>query len=326
MSSPLRHTSLKHLLSHLPHISIVAFVALTGLSGCASISPAPFTSLSTSVQQLREGADASLSMVQDRTRDRYIIEAASGDLSKSINALLLTQPDNELFGWISSDPPLFLRASRFRDGIYRLNSVLVEYAGLLGQMASPDLIDPKTFEQLARDLNRNVKTAAQAFTFSHPTDKEIAMFSALSTAAFRAYLQNKQRSSLLKALEANQSAIQDTADLGAMAVRMAAQMLRHEYDNTSQKLAKALAVQPPPSKTQMEAVFRELVVLDEKYIKELLIMSALHQSYVALPSAHRDLALGLENPKLTLPMVQEISENGRQLYRLYEELRKNGSK
>ena len=128
-------------------------LAILGVAGCASISPAPFTALTTSIQQLRDGADASLSLVHERTRDRYIAEAAAGDVAK-IEALLLTQPAGDPFGWASANPPLFLKAAQFRDGVHQLNSVLVSYAGLLGQLASPDLVSPEQIRAARKGFER----------------------------------------------------------------------------------------------------------------------------------------------------------------------------
>ena len=299
-------------------------LAILGVAGCASISPAPFTALTTSIQQLRDGADASLSLVHERTRNRYIVEAAAGDVAK-VEALLLTQPAGDPFGWASPDPPLFLKVARFREGVHRLNSVLVGYAGLLGQLASPDLVSPEQFEKLARDLNDNLRTSVQAFADSGPSNKEIAIFSTLGTAAFQAYLKNKQRSSLLKALNSNQPAIQGTAELGASAVRITAMALRNEYDHSSQKLA-VLIASSKLSDSGKQATLRELIELDEKFIKEISILRILHQSYMALPAAHQELATGVTDPKRGLPMVIELLENGRELYRLYEELSKDDKK
>jgi len=299
-------------------------LAILGIAGCASISPAPFTALTTSIQQLRDGADASLSLVHERTRNRYIVEAAAGDVAK-VEALLLTQPAGDPFGWASPDPPLFLKVARFREGVHRLNSVLVGYAGLLGQLASPDLVSSEKFEQLAKDLNGNLKTAVQALGVSASPNKEIAIFSTLGTAAFQAYLKNKQRSSLLKALNSNQPAIQGTAELGASAVRITAMALRNEYDHSSQKLA-VLIASSKLSDSGKQATLRELIELDEKFIKEISILRILHQSYMALPAAHQELATGVTDPKRGLPMVIELLENGRELYRLYEELSKDDKK
>ena len=299
-------------------------LAILGAAGCASISPAPFTAFTTSTQQLRDGADASLSVFHERTRDRYIAEAAEGDVAK-VQALLLTQPPGDPFGWASANPPLFLKAARFREGVYRLNSVLVGYAGLLGQLASPELVNSETFEQLAKDLNGNLRNAVQALGVSSPPNKEIAIFSTLATTAFRVYLQNKQRTSLLEALNSNQLAIQNTAELGASAVRLTAAALRHEYNLSSAKLANLIA-KPTVSNSQKQTAIRDLVELDEKFIKEMSMLRILHQSYVALPAAHLEFATGVADPKLGLPMVIELLENGRELFRLYQELSKDDKK
>jgi hypothetical protein len=309
---------------HRPLCFVAVVLAILGVVGCASISPAPFTALTTSIQQVREGADASLSLVDERARNRYIAEAAAGDVAK-VEGLLLKQPPGDPFGWASSDPPLFLKVARFRDGVHRLNSVLVDYAGLLVQLASPDLVSPEQFEQLARDLNGNLKNAVQALGVSAPSNKEIAIFSTLGTAAFRAYLKNKQRSSLLKALDRNQPAIQEAAELGMSAVRITAMALHNEYNHSSERLA-AMIANPKVSDSGKQATLKELIELDEKFIKEISVLRTLHQSYMALPAAHQELARGVADPKSGLPMVIELLENGRELYRLYEELNKDDKK
>jgi len=307
---------------HRPLLFLAVVATVLGVAGCASISPAPFTALTTSLQRVRDGADASLSLVHERTCDRYIAEAVAGNVAK-VEGLLLTQPAGDPFGWASPDPPLFLKVAQFRDGVHRLNSVLVGYAGLLGQLASPDLVSSEQFEQLARDLNANLKTSVRAFGVSAPSNKEIAIFSTLSTAAFQAYLKNKQRSSLLKALDSNQPAIQEAAELGASAVRITAMALRNEYNHSSAKLA-ALIANPKKSDSGKQTTLRELIELDEKFIKEISVLRTLHQSYAALPAAHQELAAGLVDPKRGLPMILELLEKARDLNRLHDELSKGG--
>ncbi len=299
---------------------LVIVLAILGVAGCASISPAPFTALTTSIQQLRDGADASLSLVHERTRDRYIAEAAAGNVAK-VEGLLLTQPAGDPFGWASTNPPLFLKVAQFRDGVHRLNSALVGYAGLLGQLVSPDLVSPEKFEQLAKDLNDNLKTSVRALGVSAPPDKEIAIFSTLGTAAFQAYLKNEQRSSFLKALNSNQPAIQEAAELGASAVRITATALRNEYNHSSAKLAAQIA-NPKLSDSGKQATLKDLIELDEKFIKEISVLRTLHQSYMALPAAHQELAAGLVDPKRGIPMILELLENARDLNRLHDELSK----
>jgi len=224
-----------------------------------------------------------------------------------LESLLLAQPPGDPFGWSNDRAPLFLQTARFRDGVRRLNSVLVGYAGVLEQMASPALVSPQTYDQLATDLNGNLKTALGAMGVAAPPNRELAIFSTVASGSFKAYVQNKQLATLLKALQENQPAIDDVAQQGATAVRITALAYRNEYDLASQKLAQKKAI-------------RELAELDDRFIKEMAGLRTLSQTYQTLPAAHRELAAGRGDPASGLPMIRELYENGRELYRLYEQL------
>jgi type II secretory pathway pseudopilin PulG len=276
------------------------------------------------MQQLREGADASLGVASDRIRERQIVEGAAGGADK-VEPLVLTQPTGQPFAWVSSDPPpLYLTAARFRTGVYQLNTVIVEYAGLLAQLASPDLVKPETFDKLATDLNGNLRSAVTALGGS-PPNKEIAIFSTAAAAGFKAYVQHKQKSALLKALQDNQSTIEEVAEMGAKAVQTTAAAFWNEYRNTSKGFTDALARSGTPPAARQVA-YRGLVDLDDKFIKELSALRGLHESYKALPAAHRELAAGITDPALGFPAIQEIGQRGRDLLRLYEQLSKEDKK
>jgi hypothetical protein len=297
-------------------IAVIALAAVVG--GCASgnVSSTPFEQMSASMLQVRTGADASLGVLYDRARDRYIASAAA-DPEKVI-ALRLTRPNaDDPFSWASPQPPLFLTTARFREGVYRLNSTLIDYANALARLAHKDLIDPAAFNQLAKDLNGNLTSAVTALGVQ-PTGREVAIFSAAASAAFEAYLRNKQRSELVKALRDNQPAVQNVAELGAQAVRLAATALRSEYDLRARDLAVAAA--PPGTPTARQAAVRDLADLDDRFVKELSALHVLHDTYVALPSTHQEVASSLEQPRLGLASVHALFQNGQDLFRRYEEL------
>jgi hypothetical protein len=287
----------------------VLALAVLAAAGCASVSTessSAFSAFSASTLQLRDGADASLGIVQERIRDRYIAEASAGDVAR-IESLLLGPSPGDPFGWSNQQAPLFLQAARFRDGVRRLNSVLVGYAGALEQMGTPALVSPQTYDQLATDLNGNLKTALASMGVAAPPNRELAIFSTVAGGSFKAYVQNKQRGTLLKALQENQPAIDDVAQQGVAAVRITALAYRNEYDLASQRLAQKKAM-------------RELAELDDRFIKEMAGLRTLSHSYQSLPAAHRELAAGLGDPAFGLPMIRELYENGRELYRQYEQL------
>jgi hypothetical protein len=258
----------------------------------------------------------------DQARDRYVDETAQG--GAALQGALLTSVEGDPFAWTSSSAPLFLQIARFRDGVYRFNSTLVDYAGALAQLASPDLLKPETFDQLATDLNGNLRKALPALGVN-PGNQPIAIFSTVATAAFRAYLQNKQRSSLVEALTKNQEAIQNTAGLGQSAVKITVLAVRSEYDLRSNGLAQDLARVDAPA-AERSTKSRALVDLNDRFIKELAVLRALYQSYVDLPAAHQDLAAATGDPKLGIAAIQRLYEQGREMERLYEQLSKDDKK
>lgn len=294
-------------------------IAIAGVvSACATgaISSTPFEQLAASMQQVRTGADAALSSVYDRSRDRYIAEAAAADAEK-VEALMLTRPPGDPFGWATSKPPLFLTAARFRDGVYRFNSSLIQYASVLNQLAAKDLVDSKEFDQLAKDVNGNLNSAVQALGVPSG-GRQIAIFSTAAASAFEAYLRHQQRSALVEALQENQPAIQSVAELGAHAVRITAAALRNEYDEQSAALANTVASGPSPAARL--AAMKDLADLDDRFVKEITALRVLHDTYVALPRAHQELAAGLADSHFGFASLRDIFQNGQDLYRRYEEL------
>lgn len=297
-------------------VGLIALAAVLGACATGNVSSTPFEQMSASMVQVRTGADASLSALYDRERDRYIATAIV-DVDK-VEALKLTRPaPGDTFGWKSSQPPLFLTTARFRDGVYRLNSTIIEYSNALSRLANKDLIDPEAFNQLAKDLNGNLNSAVTALGVQ-TSGKEIAIFSTVASAAFEAYLRNQQRSALVKALKDNQPAIQNTANLGAQAVRITAEAVRSEYDLRARDLAVAAA--PPGSPASRQNAVRDLADLDDRFVKELSALQVLHNTYVALPGAHQEVATSLEQSGFGLVSVQVLSQNGKDLFRRYEEL------
>jgi len=198
-----------------------------------------------------------------------------------------------------------------------LNSTLIQYANALNQLAAKDLLDPKAFGQLAENLNGNLNSAVQALGVPS-SGREVAIFSTVATAAFEAYLRNQQRSALVKALRENQPTIQSVAELGAQAVRITAAAVRNEYDEQSAALANTVASDPSAG-TRLSAM-KDLAEVDDRFVKEITALRVLHDTYVALPRAHQELAAGLEDSHFGFAASRDLFQSGQDLYRRYEEL------
>lgn len=303
-------------------LTLLVATVVAVAAACAPVSQPPFQQFGESVQQLRTGIDTSLSAVYDDTRERAIDGVANGT---AVTAALLTAPADDAYGWESSRPQLFLTVARFRDGVYRLNSSLIDYAGVLAQLASPDLLSPNTFNELATDLNSNLRTALPALGVSAPPSKEIAIFSTVATAGFRAYLENKQRSALIEAIKKNQDVIDTAAGLGRDATDLTVRAVRSEYELKSKALADVVT-DARASTSEKRASAKSLLELNDRFVRELTVLRTMRQAYVALPAAHRELAANAADPKLSIATIQRLYQAGLDLQRLYAGLVKADTK
>ena len=309
-------------------LAVLAVVIALAVTGCATtVAQPPFQAFADSLQKVRTGADNALGALYDQTRARYVDNTAQG--GAALDASLLSTARTDAFAWAPATPgaapPLYLTEARFRDGVYRLNSSLVDYATALVQLSSPDLLSPETFNALATDLNNNLNKALPALGVPAPA-QAVGVFSVAATSAFRLYLQNKQRSTLAEAISKNQGAIQDTANLGRTAMEITVRAVSNEYAERSAALAGDIQ-RAGASEADKRAKAKNLIDLNDGFIKDLGILRALHQSYVDLPAAHADLAAAVSDPKVGIGAIRRLYEQGRELQRLYEQLiKQNPSK
>jgi hypothetical protein len=310
----------------LSHLVLGVFIAAVFLVGCATtkIKPEPFAEFSTSIQELRSGADKALELNVEQNRQYFINLTAKASFdpngAEDIMNLMIQKGDSaNPFSWKMDKTPLFMISQRFRSGVYSLNTSLVTYAELLKNLASSDLVSKKYFDTMANDLNENLNDTAKQLEIS-VEGKDLAIFSAAATAAAHAYIENRRQGLLRKAMEKNQENIAAIANHLQEAIGIAARNLRKEYD----RRGKLLAVQLVPSSGGNLSVRRkrvkEFIALNEKFVARLSALEILSNSYGSLPNAHIELIRALEQPGLSLSAIRELYENGKHLYDLYKKL------
>lgn len=310
------------------HIQVFLFliIALSALSGCATVDPKPFSEFSLAVQEFRDGADVALSINNELNRERYVKRVAAQSMKPEgvddVMNLLIDVDKNDPFSWKMNRIPLFMASKRFQRGVYTLNSSLVAYADLLKTLSAPETVSQEKFDDLARDLDARLTAAAIQLEFEK-ADKGIAMFSAAATQAAHSYIDNKRSNALEETLIANQENMETIATQLQGALRLAAANLREDYKNKRKKLNPKLAPGAKGSLSSREQVVKQYVVLNEEYVARLEILKLLHDYSVALPNAHRDLSLAIKSPKLKLSSIKELSKKGKQLNKLYKELKDN---
>jgi len=287
-------------------------------SGCASVDPKPFATFSESLQELRKGSDAVLSLNEEQNRARFLDKAVRktgpGGDADFVGNLMMDR--DRSFGWTMKEPPLFLESSRFRAAVRMINEALVSYAGLLADLAAPDLVDPEQFDRMAKDLNGNLASAGRRLGLEGH-ESELALFSLAASKAAHAAIESKRQGHLKDVLKETQPGIDSVAQALQAAMRIAAQNLEQNYlegfDATAEQIPGASAAK---RRTSIDQLLRE----NELYSDRLQALATLDHAYANLPVAHRELLEAIRKPGLDMTTVEDLYESGKHLYSLYEEM------
>lgn len=290
-------------------VSLLA-VAILGCSG--AIDSQPFSTYAAANQELAQSSDSALDLAYEESLQGFLQEASRSP-SQATRALLLRGVADDPFGWEGPANQVVLpwKVAAFRSGVDHLNVGLVGYAALLSTLASGESTTIQQVDQIAIDLNGNLKSAAAAF--GKESDSGAAILSTAAAAGLKAYIESKRRGELADAIETNQSTIEAASALGRSATRGTAVILRRAYQSESTKLARRVArggssVQP-------------LFELDVRYIDSLQVLRRIDGAYRQLPRAHRQLATSLEAEGSTLEQIKVFYQEALRLNQLYRKLK-----
>jgi len=283
--------------------------------GCASVDSKPFVKFDSAVREAGTGIDSAMSVNYDWTRSGFI-ESFSNDPSSKFSKLIIQVGDK--YSWSMQSPPIYLDIKRTRSALNELNNAFTEYADLLVKLSGGELIKTDTFDQLAKDLNKNASDASKALQVS-ATPTELAFVSTAASEAARLYIENKRQGHLIDALEKNQENVQKYSDLCIELIHIIRGNIKTYYVEKYDPIATAWnSTTGEKRRTQTEA----MLTLNERFTNALGVLQELEVTYSAIPKAHADLSKAIKDNKSDLQGIQQLYSSGARLQRLYSELKK----
>ena len=298
-------------------IYILIVVLILGVVGCASINSISIVKFNGAVQEAGTGIDAAMSVNYNWTRSGFI-EGFSAN-SESKFSQLIIQP-GEKYDWSMEKPPIYLDIKRTQSSLAELNNAFTQYANLLVKLSGGELVSIDTFDQLAKDINKNAIEAAKALKVS-VSPNDMALISTAASEAARLYIEQKRQGYLIDFIRKNQEVVQKYSDACIQLIRIIRGNLKTYYVEKYEPIKNAWnASSGQGRQKQTEA----MLSLNEQFTTALGVMQELESVYTALPKAHAELIKSINNPKLDLQGVQELYTSGKRLQRLYTELKKNG--
>jgi hypothetical protein len=316
----------------------VAVATVLLLSSCGSVRSQPFQRFAQAATELQGNVDRALESGPAASEARFTDEALR-EVSVVGQLQLASSPADPLL-WDARDAPLFMRAELFRAGVRRVAGVFSDYAKLLLELASPELLGPEQFDQLARDLTANAAAAINATSGRQVGAEPFAMLSGAATALLRAYLESRREDQLLEALKANQASIREFSTLLVSATEIAAEYAWDEYFDLVDREFGLIAgftdtmprVGPPdegPSadaatqtvvsdETAFRTAIGRLIALNRGHIAQLETLGALRDMFAALPTAHLGLIRSIESDDMSLTAINAALERSQALATLVD--------
>ena len=290
-------------------------VLVLAATGCASVDPKPFVTFNSVVKEASTGIDSAMAVNYDWTRSGFI-ESFSNDPKSTFSQLVIQVGDK--YSWWMDKPPIYLEIKRTQSALCDLNNAFTEYANLLVKLSGGELIKADTFDQLAKDLNRNASDAAKALKVP-ATPAELSLFSKAASEAARLYIENKRQGDLIDALRKNQDNVQKYSDLCIELIHIIRGNMKTYYVEKYEPIRKAWNAAPGEKRQkQTEA----MLALDEQFTNALGVLEQVEVTYSAIPKAHADLSKAIKDNKSDLEGIQQLYSSGMRLQRLYTELKK----
>jgi hypothetical protein len=252
-------------------------------TGCASVDTGPFAQFASSLQSLQSGSDSQAGAAALSSRQDLIAQVASGEVSPADLQLQFSEssPFATSYGFAEKEPN-FVKLMRFRQGLAELNGAMVTYAQSLavlsgGGQGGDILPTSAQLDQMAKDLNANAGTAAEALGMTIGSGDR-AFLSTAAVQLFKAYIEHRRRKDLVQAIEEVQPRVDEFARAAQQAVHFLASMVQTDYNEEILPLATVTPANATP-----------ILALNDTTQATLATLAALSSSYGALPDAHRDL-------------------------------------
>lgn len=295
------------------------------LAGCTSPDPHVFQQYSSAVKT----ADGGLEQLFDQdiawSKDEYIDNVLNGSTRLQDTAILDEQQRFAVHFPVSehtTNQPTYYKLQEVRTTLLALNEATEKYVTVLNTLAGTDLINPTTFDAMAKDTDASMNAIVKDLNAQVP-GAAIHIFSVSSAEVARLIIENRRRNALIHVLSTSQPAIDDYCGKCAQLLVILDQSLLTDYRIKALFLDDEFAKIPKEKRTsdpQARAIVEQLLQLDEDYLNLAGSLKATHALYGTLPKAHSDLLKSVQKKPTGLEEIKSLAEEANRIKTLYNQL------
>jgi|SRR6266404_2382533 len=333
--TPAIKTSLRHLDRGISLLSIgIAFVFF--LAGCTAPDQKPFQQYSTAVKDAGDSLDKVLVEETNWSRDDYIGTVLKGSVALEKTALLDSKPGQftVLFPANGQNQPTFYQLQDVRVTLLSLNQATGKYVNVLSTLAGKDLVNPDTFETIAKDTDNSMNSIAKKIGVQG-AEQGIHIFSVGSAEVMRLLIEHRRRAALEKILVDSQPAIDEYCAKCVSLLSALDKSLSIDYNAKAQALETEFRKvrndeggkdKDLTGSNKARTIVEEHLQLNSDYLALVHSLKSAKEVYTKLPQGHRELLQSVRKQATGFEAIRDLSEEGKRLKTIYDELQKPSSK
>jgi len=295
------------------------------VSGCAAPDPHPFQQYATAVKDTGNGLEQLLTQDVAWSKERYIESVLSGSTSLR-NTAVLDEKQRFTISFPTSEgitnQPTFYKLQNAQATLLNLNDATEKYVNLLTTLAGADLVNPTTFESMAKDTDASLNAATKQLDLQVPGGA-LHVFSVGSSEIIRLLIEHRRQAALIKVLTESQPAIDAYSDKCLRLLTILDQSLLTDYQAQAFFLDDAFSRIPAekrPEDPKARAAVEQLIKLNSDYLTLVQSLKSLHKVFETLPKGHRELLKSAQKQPTSLEEIRSLAEEAKRLQSIYKEL------
>ncbi|MDD5699164.1 MAG: hypothetical protein PHH77_11155 [Victivallaceae bacterium] len=285
------------------------------LIGCSSLDPQPFKQFAVSAKSAQFGFNAVMRLNYDWSRNGYAAAFVT-DKKAKLSQIIVRPEQGYAWKWGNqAGLPHYFSVRETGVALAGLNDAFSKYAALLAGLADASPVNQKTFVQMAENLNQNASEALETLDIP-AASKKFTIVSAAAIDAARWYIENRRKSYLVKAIRNNQRNVEKYSNLGNSLLAAIRNGIKAGYGKQMEVLKGRW------QKNQDIEIVKQILELNEKYVKAMQTLQELEKAYTALPRANAELAVAVKEPELAKKSIKQLYTAALRIQQLYAELGK----